>query len=197
MQIYPKAVRDLIEEFSKLPTIGPKTAERLVLHLLQRPTAELQRAGQLLANLQNAIKRCEHCQNWAETDPCSICADRGRNHSILCIVAKPQDLTAMERTRIYDGVYYVLNFSNFEESLREENFNKLILKIKNEKPKEIILALNPDLEGETISLALIKQLKPLAIKLTRLARGLPNGADVEYADEMTLSNALRGRKEVN
>ena len=146
------------------------------------------------------MRICPSCFNFSETTPCPICADSRRDHSIICVVSKPQDIAALEKTASFNGTYHVLggNINPLENSFPDDlRINQLLKKIQNEKLSEIILALNPDMEGETTSLFLIKSIQQNPnIKITRLARGLPMGADVEYADEVTLENALKGRQKI-
>ena len=197
---YPKIIQNLINQFAKLPSIGPKTAERLVFYLLYRPQSELNQFGEALEHLKENIKICSVCFNFSETNPCHICADHRRNQKIICVVAKPQDLTAIEKINRFDGVYHILGgHINPLEDVKPENIkiNELVERIKNNNINEIILALNLDLPGETTSLYLTKLLKQFKnLKITRLARGLPMGADLEYADEITLENALKSRQEL-
>ena len=196
---YPKIIQNLINQFAKLPSIGPKTAERLVFHLLYQPQSELIQFGDAIEHLKENIKLCQRCFNFSETDPCHICQDQRRNLKIICVVAKPQDLLAIEKTGIFSGVYHVLGGNiNPLENIKPENIKikELVWRIKNQNVSEVILALNPDILGETTTLYLTKYLKQFPIKITRLARGLPMGADLEYADEVTLENAISSRQEI-
>ncbi len=195
---YPKSIQNLIDQFTKLPGIGPKTAERLVFYLLYQPQRELFQFGEAIEHLKNSAKQCQKCFNFAESDPCHICANSKRSSSQVCIVAKPQDIQAIEKTGAYQGLYHVLggNINPIENHYPENlRIKELITKVQSGTVNEIILALNPDLPGETTSLYLIKTLKQYPqIKITRLARGLPMGADLEYADEITLDNAFKNRQ---
>ncbi|MEK7653122.1 MAG: recombination mediator RecR [Patescibacteria group bacterium] len=197
---YPSSIQNLINQFAKLPSVGPKTAERLVFYLLKQPESELHQFGEAIENIKGKIKICSRCFNFSENDPCPICADPRRDQKMICLVAKPQDVIALEKTGIYQGVYHVLGGNiNPLENIAPENIkiNELVGRIKNNGVTEIILALNPDIEGETTALYLVKLLKQFPnLKITRLARGLPMGADLEYADEVTLENAINGRREV-
>ncbi len=202
MTQYPRAIQQLIQELAKLPTIGPKTAERIVFTLLRKNQQDIINLGQKLINLAREIKRCSICHNFSGSDPCYICSDTGRQKNILCLVSEPQDLEAIERTGQYHGQYFVLNGTISTangQGPKEINVPQLLSRIKSspEKIKEIILAFNPDIEGETTVMYLSKILKPLDIKISRLARGLPVGADLEYADEITLTAALNNRREIN
>jgi len=196
---YPKSIQTLIDHFSKLPTVGPKTAERYVFYLLKAHPEWLQGFAQAIAELKEKTTVCQTCLAIAETNPCSICADQKRNRSIICLVAETRDLLAIESTKQYNGLYHVLGgVINTIEDIKPESLNikQLVNRLKPAQIKEIILAFNPDLEGETTSMYIVKLLKPYKIKVTRLAKGLPMGADLEYADEITLGNALRYRNEM-
>ncbi len=198
---YPEPIKKLIDTFARLPTIGPKTAERLVFYLLKKPDQEIKQFIDNLTAVREQIKRCNLCNNFSATNPCHICADSKRDHSLLCVVAENQDLQAIEKTNNFHGVYFVLN--GYLEPTRgtgptDIKTPALINRIKNSPHpiKEVILALDADINGETTILYLTKILSPLGVKITRLARGLPVGADLEYADEITLSEALKNRREV-
>lgn len=200
MSILPKSVQKLISEFEKLPGIGPKTAQRLSFYLLKQKKENLEEFGNSLINLKKNITLCSQCQNLAETDPCLICSDPKRDHFILCIVEQPHDILALEQTREFKGIYHVLYGAISPiNNIGPENLKikELLTRLQNpaNQIKEIILATNPSLEGEATAMYISKLIKPLGIKITRIARGLPTGADLEYADEITLTNALRGRKE--
>jgi len=185
--------------------VGQKTAERYVFYLFKQHPEKLQELAQAIAELKEKTVVCQNCLAIAETNPCSICADGRRNRSIICLVADTRDQLAIEATGQYNGLYHILGgVLNTIEGIKPEQLNlkQLLNRIKktasasSSQVKEIILALNPDLEGETTCLYLIKLLKPFKIKLTRLAKGLPMGADLEYADEITLTNALKYRSEI-
>ncbi len=196
--MYPDSIKKLISQFSKLPSIGPKTAERLVFYLLKKPQSELIEFGDAIENIKGKIKVCSNCFDFSESDPCSICSDPRRNSRIVCVVAKPQDIQALEKTASFSGQYHLLG-GNIDamENNSELKVKELINKINQGKIDEIIFGLNPDMEGETTILYLSKLIKQNPkIKITRLARGLPMGADLEYADEITLENALKSRQEV-
>jgi recombination protein RecR len=196
---YPASIQSLIDHFSKLPTVGPKTAERYVFYLLKQHPENLQQFAQAIAELKEKTTICQTCLAIAENNPCAICSDAKRNRSIICLVADTRDLLAIEATGQYQGVYHCLGgVINTIEGVKPEQLNikQLLARLKQATVKEIILAFNPDLEGETTALYLAKLLKPHKIKITRLAKGLPMGADLEYADEITLSNALKYRNEV-
>lgn len=194
---YPANIRNLIQQFSKLPTIGPKTAERIVLYLLSKNDGELDVFSLAIQEIKGRIKRCAECFNFSETNPCSVCSDSRRDHTMVCVVAKPQDIYAIEKTKNYSGVYFVLGGCvNPIEGVTLDTLNIKPLEqliVKN-KVSELILAFNPDVEGETTILTLQKYFEKNGMKITRLARGLPMGSDIEYADEITLGDALKGRK---
>jgi len=201
MSDYPRPIQKLIDSFSRLPTIGPKTAERLVFYLLKKSNQDLEELAENLAHVKETIKLCSLCHNFSETDPCDICADNRRQKNLLCVVSGHQDLRAIERTENYQGLYFILDGSL--EPLQgngpnEINIPKLITRLKTATPpiNEVILAFNPDMNGETTVLYLTKILKKLQVKITRLARGLPVGADLEYADEITLTEAIKNRREL-
>lgn len=196
--MYSPKIQNLINQFAKLPSIGPKTAQRLVFYLLKQSPAELSRFGEAIEKIKDSVRQCGQCFNFSEGDPCLICADNRRERDLLCVVEKPQDVMALEKTKGFNGLYHVLGGNiNALENLTPDNIKikELETRIKTGAVKEIILALNPDLPGETTSLYLIKLLKQFPdLKITRLGRGLPMGADLEYADEITLENALKSRQ---
>lgn len=196
---YPQAIQKLVDIFSQLPTVGPKTAERYVFYLLKQPTEELQKLAQAITELKERTILCQDCLAISESNPCSICKDNRRNHSLLCLVADSRDMIALESIKQYNGLYFVLGgVINTIENIGPEKLrvNELLLRLKKNQIKEIILGLDPNLEGETTAIYLTKLLKPYKIKITHLAKGLPMGADLEYADEITLANALKYRSEI-
>src|SRR5690348_5921517 len=201
MSILPKAVSKVIESFERLPGIGPKTASRLAFYLLHVPQEELNQFAESLTGLKANTVLCSICKNVAESDPCSICTNPGRNQSIICVVEQPTDVLSIERTGNYNGVYHVLHGSidplnNIGPD--EIYITDLLKRLKNSSTpiQEIILAMNPNMEGEATSMYITKQVSVMSDQLqvkpsvTRLAHGLPVGADIEYADEVTLSRAL-------
>ena len=196
---YPSSIQNLIDHFSTLPTVGPKTAERYVFYLLKQCPEELQKFAQSIAELKEKTTICQSCFAIAETNPCSICADQKRNRTVICVIANTRDMLAIEATKQYNGLYHILGGAiNIIEGIKPEQLNikQLIDNIKQNEIKEIILALNPDIEGETTAMYLAKLLKHSrqgGIKITRIAKGLPMGSDLEYADEITLTNALKYR----
>lgn len=200
MAYYPDSIKNLLDQFSRLPGIGPKTAERLVFFLLKQPKEDLAQFGMALEHLRDKITICHSCLNFTEADPCTICSDHRRDHKIICLVSKPQDLFALEKTSEFGGVYHVLGgVIDPIEGITPESLTirELVNRIKVDGVKEIILALNSDMPGETTILYLTKLLKQFKdIRITRLAQGLPIGSDLEYVDQVTLTNALKGRREL-
>ncbi|MFH1564664.1 MAG: recombination mediator RecR [bacterium] len=201
MYTLPSSIQNMISQFAKLPGIGPKSSERMVFYLLKQDKGELSKFSYGLGHLRDKISICPTCQNFIENNYCSICNDSKRDSSSVCVVAKPQDLSVIERTNEFSGVYYILGgvLSPLNGITQDDlNIKELIIRISKNNIKEIILALNPDIEGEQTSIFLSKLIKAQNpnIKITRLARGLPMGSDLEYADEITVSDALRGRREI-
>ncbi len=196
---YPQAIQNLIDELSKLPAVGPKTAERYVFSLLKRSNQELNSFAKSIAELKSNIIVCQECNAVSESNPCEICSDTKRSKEVICVVANTRDMIAIESTKQFNGQYHVLGgVLNTIEGITPEQLKikSLEAKIKKNQVKEIILALNPNIEGETTSLFLTKIIKPYNIKISRLAKGLSTGSDLEYADEMTLSNALKYRNQL-
>lgn len=192
---YPRAIQNLISRLSEFPSVGPKTAERYVFYLLKQPAGQLKELAAAVGDLKEKTVACSSCLAYSETDPCPICADPNRNKAVLCVVANTQDLAAIEATGQYGGRYFVLGgLLNTISDVKPEDLNikRLAEKIKAENVQEVILALNFTLEGETTALYLNKILKD-HLKITRLAKGLPAGSDLEYADELTLASALNNR----
>ncbi|MFA6417307.1 MAG: recombination mediator RecR [Patescibacteria group bacterium] len=195
---YPQALQNLIDRLAILPSVGQKTAERYAFHLLNQSEDRLESLAMAIKELKQKTTICHSCLAISEASPCAICADTNRNRSSLCVVENSQDLNAIESTKQFNGLYFVLGgLINTIEDVGPEtlNINKLIKRIQAEEIKELILALNFTLEGETTALYLGKILKN-RIKITRLAKGLPAGSDLEYADETTLSSALKFRNEI-
>jgi recombination protein RecR len=198
MQIIPQTIQNLIDEFSKLPGIGPKTAQRLTFHLLRRPERSSEDLGKAATELKQGITFCNICCNFTDNDICSICGDTTRDKSIICVVSEPLDVVALEKSRGYKGLYHVLGgvISPIEGIGPDDLFiAQLLSRLKSEKIDEVIIATNPNLEGEATALYIQKLIQPTSIKITRIARGLPVGGDLEYADEITLSRALEGRRD--
>ncbi len=199
MAYYPEPLARLIEAFQRLPGIGPKTAQRLAFFLLKRPADEVAALADSLVQLKALIVHCRVCFNVTQEDPCRICRDPQRDARILCVVEEPNDLLALERTGEFRGRYHVLlgALSPLDGIGPEDlKVRELLSRLEREPVEEIILATNPSVEGEATAIYLGKLLKPFAMRITRIARGLPVGGDLEYADEVTLSKALEGRKEM-
>jgi|SRR5579872_4053044 len=198
----PKAVQHLIESFEKLPSIGPKSAQRLTFYLLHVPQEQLNEFAESLQGLKSGTKLCSICLSIDETDPCSICSDNSRDHSTICVVEQPLDVLALEKSGKYKGIYHVLHgridpLNNLGPD--EIYVGKLFDRVKTDEGiQEVILATNPTMEGEATAMYITKQLKLLNahLKITRIGRGLPVGADLEYADEITLQRAMEGRSEL-
>ncbi len=202
MAILPKAVSRVIESFERLPGIGPKTAQRLAFYLLHVPQEELDLFAKSVSDLKKDTVLCSVCKNVAEGDPCTICGSSTRDHTMICVVEQPTDVLSIERTGQYHGVYHVLHGSidPLNNIGPDELFiYDLVKRVKESKSstKEIILAMNPNMEGEATAMYITKQMKQQnpSVTITRLAHGLPVGADIEYADEVTLRRALEGRRE--
>lgn len=200
MDTTPRAVTRLIEEFHRLPGIGPKTAQRLTFYLLRAPKEQAAALAEALTQLKERIVTCSICANIAEENPCAICRDESRDRTIVCVVEEPLDVLAIERTREYRGLYHVLHGAiSPVEGIGPEDLKiqELLGRIQRDPSiKEIVLATNPNIEGEATAMYLERLIKPLGVRMTRLARGLPVGGDLEYADEVTLTRALEGRREV-
>jgi len=194
--MFPKSFQKLINHFSSLPSIGPKLAERLVLYLWKQDQEKLDDFGERLKSLKKSIRFCQNCFNIAERDLCAICSDKKRDQSVICVVEEPLDIIALEKTRKFDGLYHVLGGSITTQNNSNLKISELKNRLKREKIGEVIIATNPTTEGEATALYLARFIKPLHIKITRLARGLPTGGDIEYADEATLTGAIEGRKEI-
>lgn len=198
---YPSAIQALIDTFSKFPGIGEKTAQRFVFHLLRQPQQELIRFAKQIMNLNDAVMVCSTCFNYSDRNPCASCVHPSREAGVICVVAYSHDVQALERTGEYKGAYHVLGGNiNILDGITPDKLKikELVERIKNasKKMQEVILAFNPDLEGESTTLYLSKLLKHYPVRVTRLARGLPRGADIEYADEITLGDAVKSRKEM-
>ena len=199
MAYYPEPVARLIDALQRLPGIGPKTAQRLTFFLLKRPTDEVRELADSLLAVKERIVSCSGCFNVTDLDPCRICADPARDGRLLCVVEEPNDLLAMERTGEYRGRYHVLlgALSPLEGIGPDDlKVRELLTRLEAGGAAEVILATNPNVEGEATALYLAKLLRPLGVRITRIARGLPVGGDLEYADQVTLSKALEGRREV-
>ena len=198
-QVTAEPVSRLIEEFNKLPGIGPKTAQRLTYFLLRAPVEQTQALAEALLRMKERTIFCSVCFNITESDPCSLCLDTSRDRRAICVVEEPLDVLALERTRVFKGLYHVLHGAiSPVDGIGPEDLriHELLARLKNDEVKEILLATNPNLEGEATSMYLHRLLGPLGLRVTRLARGLPVGGDLEYADEVTLTRAIEGRREM-
>ena len=197
-----EAIETAVESLSSLPTIGRKTAQRLALHLLRQPKEDVEKLAHALLAMKEKVRYCSECCNLTESDPCAICLSPKRNRSLICVVEEPNDLFAIERTREYFGLYHVLHGSlNPLEGVgpNDIKMKELLVRMgareEGDEVEEIILAMNPNVEGEVTTQYMVKLLKPLGVKVSRLARGIPMGSDLEFADEATVSRALQGRVE--
>lgn len=196
--MYPIPIEQLIKAFSRLPSVGRRSAERFVFHLLKSGKKDVAELGSALQNLVKNIESCKSCWDFSDTTPCTICSNPQRNKAMICVVAEPQDMRALERTGNYQGLYHILRGTvnpDHEHLGKNLKILELVTRIKNDSATEVILALNPDLRGETTMMFLEKKLKQEFPNLivSRLARGLPMGSDLQYADEITLSSALEHR----
>ena len=195
----PEPVNRLIEAFAQLPGIGPKSASRLTFYLLRRPAEQAEALADALRDMKHQTTFCTTCFNITETSPCVVCQDEGRDRSVICVVEEPLDVVAIDRTGEYRGLYHVLHgaISPVEGIGPDElRINELLARIKAQPVQEVLLATNPNLEGEATAMYLARILQPLGLRVTRLARGLPVGGDLEYADTVTLGRALEGRREM-
>ena len=190
-------INKLIEEFSKLPGVGPKSAQRLAYHLLRAPTEQSRVLAEAILALKQQITLCAVCCNVTDTNPCAICSNTERDHTRVCIVEQPQDILALEHTHAYKGVYHVLHgaISPTEGvGTNDIHLQELLERLKDGQIAEVVLATNANLEGEQTAMYLNRVITPLGIKVTRIARGLPFGSELEYADDVTLTRALEGRQ---
>lgn len=195
----PKPVSRLIDELSKLPGIGEKNATRLAFHILRSKNEYTIRLAQAIVDTKKQVKTCSSCFNISSEDPCDICTDHSRESDIICVVEDPMDLIAVERSRVFNGQYHVLNgvIAPLEGIGPEDlTIGPLIKKLEDKSISEIIIATNPSVEGEATSLYIARLVKPLGIKVSRIAHGIPMGGDLEYTDELTIGKALRDRKEI-
>lgn len=200
MHQYANALTKLIEQFSRLPGIGPKTAQRLAFFVLSMPDSHVEEFSKALIEVKRKITTCPQCCNLTDVTPCRICTDERRDRSVICVVEEAQDVVAIEKTREFKGLYHVLqgSISPMEGKGPEDiKIKELLKRLGDNIVEEVIIATNPDVEGETTALYLAKLLKPLGIKTTRIAHGLPVGGDLEYADTATLTRAMSGRREMN
>lgn len=197
---YPEPIAKLIDSFSRLPGVGPKTAARLAFYVLRMKEDDVIDFAKALVNVKRNLHYCSVCCNITDTDPCRICSDRTRDRSVICVVQEPRDLVAMERTKEFNGMYHVLQgaISPMEGIGPDEiKIAELLKRLASDEVQELILATNPNIEGEATSMYISRLVKPFGLKVTRIAHGLPVGGDLEYADEITLSKALEGRRELS
>ncbi len=197
--MYAGPVQDLIEEFGRLPGIGPKSAQRIVFHLLKVPREDARRLARAITEMKDRVAFCARCFNVAEGEECGVCADPRRDSHLLCVVEEPRDIVAVEKTHEFRGRYHVLQgaISPIEGIGPDQlKVRELLARLEPEAVSEVILCTNPNIEGEATAMYLARLLHPLGVKVTRIASGLPVGGDLEYADELTLGRALEGRREV-
>ena len=197
MQYFPAALQDLADQFARLPGVGGKTAQRLAFHVLSLPLQDAQAFAEAIIEAKRTVHTCPVCQNLTDREICPICDDTSSNHSVICVVAEPRDVIAMERSREFNGVYHVLHgtISPLDGiGPNEINIKALLNRISKGNVSEVIMATNPDVEGEATAMYISNLLKPLGIKVTRLAHGIPIGTDLEYADEVSLARAFVDRK---
>ena len=199
MRYFPAALERLTEQFAKLPGIGGKTAQRLAFHMLSVPVEEAEAFASAILEARKSVKTCPVCQNLTDQDLCSVCADEQRDHGVICVVAEPSDVIAMERAREFHGVYHVLHgvISPLKHMGPDDiRIKELLARVGQGDIREVIMATNPDTEGEATAKYISRLLRPLGVRVTRLAYGIPVGSQLEYADEVTLLRALEGRQEI-
>lgn len=196
---FPAALERLSEAFARLPGIGGKTAQRLAFHVLSLPDEEAEAFAQAILEAKKTVHTCPVCQNLTDGELCAICGDESRDQGVICVVAEPRDVIAMERAREYDGVYHVLHgvISPLNHVGPDDiRIRELLARVAKGGVREVIMATNPDTEGEATAMYLSRLLRPMEVKVTRLAYGIPVGSQLEYADEITLLRALEGRREI-
>jgi recombination protein RecR len=196
---YPESLTRLVDQLKKLPGIGAKSAQRLAFHILRTPRDEADRLCDAIRDVKERVSYCSICSNTTDVDPCVYCSSEGRNHGVICVVEEPQNVAAIERTRDFKGVYHVLMgaLSPLQGIGPDElRIKGLLARVGEGGVDEVILATNPNVEGESTALYLARLLKPLGVKVTRIAMGVPVGSDLEYADEVTMHKAMEGRREV-
>lgn len=199
MRYFPAALERLTEEFARLPGIGSKSAQRLAFHTLNMSQEEAEGFAEAILEAKRSVHTCPICQNLTDRTLCPICEDESRDHSVICVVAEPRDVLAMERAREFSGVYHVLHgvISPLNHIGPDDiRIRELLARVRNEEVREIIMATNPDTEGEATAMYISRLLRPLEVRVTRLAYGIPVGSQLEYADEVTLLRALEGRREI-
>lgn len=199
MSQYPRTLNKMINELSKLPGIGGKTAQRLAFHILSLADSEAEALADSIVEAKHALKYCSVCGNLTDEDPCLICKDGSRRQDVICVVESPKDVVAIEKVKEFDGLYHVLHgaISPIQGIGPEDiNLKSLIVRLQNSSVDEIIIATNPTIEGEATAMYIAKLVKPSGIKVTRIANGIPIGGDLEYADKVTLLKAIEGRREI-
>ena len=199
MSQYPRTLNKMINELSKLPGIGGKTAQRLAFHILSLADSEAEALADSIVEAKHALRYCSVCGNLTDEDPCLICKDGARRQDVICVVESPKDVVAIEKVREFDGLYHVLHGAiNPIQGIGPEDINlkSLILRLQNSPVDELIIATNPTIEGEATAMYIAKLVKPSGIKVTRIANGIPIGGDLEYADKVTLLKAIEGRREI-
>ena len=199
MQYFPAALQNLADQVARLPGIGGKTAQRLAFHVLSLPLEDAQEFADAILEAKQTVHTCPECQNLTDRELCPICADDNRDHSLICVVAEPKDVIAMERSREFRGVYHVLHgvISPLNHVTQDDiRVRELLIRVGSGEVREVIMATNPDTEGEATAMYISRLLRPMEVKVTRLAYGVPVGSQLEYADEVTLSRALEGRQEI-
>ena len=195
----PEPIQRLIEAFHRLPGIGPKSAQRLAYHVLRTSEQEASALAQALLDVKQRIRFCSLCMNITEADPCAFCQDSRRDHTVVCVVEQPLDVLAIERSGGFRGLYHVLHgVLNPMDGIGPEHIHvrELVVRLQTGEIQEVIMATNPSLEGEATAMYIQRLIGPAGLKVTRLARGLPSGADLEYTDDVTLARALEGRQEI-
>ena len=199
MRAFPAALERLTEQFARLPGIGMKSAQRLAFYVLSLPKEDADSFAQAIVDAKNSVRLCPVCQNLTDQELCGVCADPERDHSLICVVAEPKDVIAMERSREFRGVYHVLHgvISPLNHVSQDDiKIKELLRRVAEGDVREVIMATNPDTEGEATAMYISRLLRPMEVKVTRLAYGVPVGSQLEYADEVTLSRALEGRQEM-
>ena len=199
MRVFPAALQELADQFARLPGIGGKTAQRLAFHVLELPLEDAQEFADAILEAKRSVHCCPVCQNLTDREICPVCDDDSRDKSVICVVAEPKDVIAMERSREFQGVYHVLHgvISPLNHVTQDDlKIRELLQRVSDGGVREVIMATNPDTEGEATAMYLSRLLRPMEIRVTRLAYGVPVGSQLEYADEITLSRALEGRQEI-
>ena len=197
MQYFPAALQELADQFGRLPGIGGKTAQRLAFYVLSLPAHEAQAFADAIVEAKKTVHTCPVCQNLTDRQTCALCEDPSRDHSVICVVAEPKDVIAMERSREYKGLYHVLHgvISPLNHVTQDDiRIKELLQRVSTGEVREVIMATNPDTEGEATAMYISRLLRPMEIRVTRLAYGVPVGSQLEYADVVTLSRALEGRQ---